>query len=40
MEVSPAFSMDAEGIEEFTKNGKMKTNSIKEENRKDNDKAK
>jgi hypothetical protein len=39
MEVSPAFSMDAEGIDESTKNGNMNTNSIKEEHRKDNDKA-
>jgi hypothetical protein len=39
MEVSPAFSMDTEGIDESTKNGNMNTNSIKEEHRKDNDKA-
>ena len=39
MEVSPAFSIDTEGIDESTKNGKMDTNSIKEEHKKDNDKA-
>ena len=39
MEVSPAFSIDTEGIDESTKNGKMNTNSFKEEHRKDNDKA-
>ena len=39
MEVSPAFSMDTEGIDDLTKNGKMNINSIKVEHEKDNDRA-
>jgi hypothetical protein len=39
LEVSPAFSMDTEKIDELTKNVKMNTTSIKEEHKKDNDKA-
>ena len=39
LEVSPAFTMDTDGIDELTKNVKMNTNSIKEEHKKDNDRA-
>lgn len=38
MEISPAFSMDTEGIDDVGTGGKLNTKSIKEEKTKDDDK--